>query len=112
MRHKDAVATGEAAVADGDRLRAVLDGLRSIADVSDPDWRPRLFDARAIVDGAWAALADALDDKPQAGAVLELLRRLTIADDTLMRSAGAPRRPGASGKRWDSSRLHRRRWRS
>lgn len=86
------MATGE--VADGDRLRAVLDGLRSIADVSDPDWRPRLSDARAIVDGAWAALADALDDKPQAGAVLELLRRLTIADDTLVRAAGAPRRLG------------------
>ncbi len=86
--------TGEAAVANEDRLRAVLDGLRSIADVSDPDWRPGLSDAQAIVDGAWAALADALDDKPQAGAVLELLRRLTIADDALVRLNAAPRHLG------------------
>lgn len=73
------------------RLRAVLDGLRSIADASDPHWRPQLSDARDVVDGAWAALADVLDDTPHAGAVLELLRRLTVADEALVRAAGAPR---------------------
>jgi DNA-binding CsgD family transcriptional regulator/GAF domain-containing protein len=74
-----------------ERLRAVLDGLRSIADTSDPQWRPRLSDARAVVDGAWAALADLLDDEPHAGAVLGLLRKLTIADDAVVRAANAPR---------------------
>ena len=92
--HRDAAVPSEAANTDEDRLRAVLDGLRSIADVSDPGWRPRLSDAQAIVDGAWAALADVLDDTPQAGAVLELLRRLTIADDALVRTVGGPRQLG------------------
>ena len=59
--------------ADEERLRAVLDGLRSIADAADPQWRPRLADARAIVEGAWATLADLLDDTPHAGAVLVLV---------------------------------------
>lgn len=76
---------------DGDRLRAVLEGLRSIADPGDLAWKPRLADARAIVDGAWSALADALDDKPQAGAVLDLLRRLSVADEALVRARKRPR---------------------
>lgn len=79
------------AESDGGRLRAVLDGLRSIAEPASPDWRPKLADAKAIVDGAWSALADALDDKPQAGAVLDLLRRLSLADDALVRSTKRPR---------------------
>ena len=69
---------------DEQRLRAVLDGLRSIADTADPHWRPRLADARAIVEGAWATLADLLDETPHAGAVLDLLRRLTVADDAVL----------------------------
>ena len=50
-----------------------------------------MSDARAVVDGAWDALADLLDDTPHAGAVLALLRRLTLADDALARAATAPR---------------------
>lgn len=76
---------------DGESLRAVLEGLRSIVDTGDPAWRPRLADARAIVDGAWGALADALDDKPHAAAVLALLRRLSAADDALLRATNRPR---------------------
>lgn len=91
MRHTEAVVAGGAAIADEERLRAVLDGLRSVADASDPDWRPPLSDTRAIVEGAWAALADVLDDKPHAGAVLDLLRRLTVADEALVRAANVPR---------------------
>lgn len=80
--------------AEEDRLRGLLDALRSIADTSDPGWRPRLSDTKAIIDGAWGALADLLDETPQAGAVLELLRKLTITDDALMRAAAMPRRLG------------------
>lgn len=76
---------------DGVSLRAVLEGLRSIADPDDPTWRPALADARAIVDGAWSVLAEALDDKPQAGAVLDLLRQLSRADDAMVRAANRPR---------------------
>lgn len=76
---------------DGEQLRAVLEGLRAIAEPGDPAWRPRLSDARAIVDGAWSALAAALDDKPQAGAVLDLLRRLSFADDAMVRASNRPR---------------------
>ncbi len=74
-----------------DRLRAVLDGLRSIADPGDPAWRPRQADVRAIVDGAWVALADALGDTPHASAVLGLLRRLSAADGALTRATKRPR---------------------
>lgn len=83
-----AAASGES---DSERLRAVLEGLRCIADPDDSAWRPRLSDAKAIVDGAWSALADALDGKPQAGAVLDLLRRLSVADDALVRATKRPR---------------------
>jgi DNA-binding CsgD family transcriptional regulator len=76
---------------DGESLRAVLEGLRSIADADNPAWHPGLADAKAIVDGAWSALAEALDDKPQAGAVLDLLRRLSLADDAVVRTASRPR---------------------
>jgi len=96
--------TGEASAGSAqDRLRAVLAGLRSIANVEDPRWRPRLADARAIVEGAWAALADVLDDTPHAGAVLELLRRMTVADDVLMRAAAAPRQLGRALARLESA---------
>lgn len=104
MRHMNAAFAGEPSSApDEERLRAALDGLRSIADTSDLDWRPQLSDTRAIVDGAWAALADLLDDKPHAAAVLELLRRLTIADEHLLRAAGAPRRLGEALGRLESA---------
>ena len=91
MRHSGPATGGVPKAADEERLRAVLDGLRSIADVDDPRWRPGLADARAVVDGAWAALSDLLDDTPHAGAVLDLLRRLTVADGVLIRATGAPR---------------------
>lgn len=103
VRHTDSVATGETAVAAEDRLRAVLDGLRSIADDSDPAWRPRLSDVQAIVDGAWSALADALDDRPQAGAVLDMLHRLTAADAALARFTEAPRRLGEALERLEAA---------
>jgi DNA-binding CsgD family transcriptional regulator len=92
MRHTDGSPRdgSSEALANEERLRAVLDGLRSIADTSDPHWRPRFSDARAVVDGAWAALADLLDDEPHAGAVLDLLRKLTIADDAVVRAAKSP----------------------
>lgn len=80
------VTDASAAGADEERLRAVLSGLRSVAGSEDPSWRPRHADARAIVDGAWQALADLLDDKPHAGAVLELLRRLSLADAAMVRA--------------------------
>ena len=96
VRHTDGSPADDSssALADEERLRAVLDGLRSIVDASDSRWRPRLSDARAVVDGAWAALADLLDDKPHAGAVLDLLRKLTVADDAVVRAAKAPRSLG------------------
>ena len=95
MRHTDAsVADSPSAPGDDERLRAVLDGLRSIADTADPNWRPKTGDARAIVNGAWEALADLLNDSPKAAAVLEMLRDLTITDDALIRAANAPRRLG------------------
>ncbi len=96
----DSVGSG---VTDEERLRAVLDGLRGIADPSDPDWRPQLADARAVVDGAWEALADLLDDKPHAGAVLDLLRRLTVADAAFSRNAGRTRRLGEVLERLESA---------
>jgi DNA-binding CsgD family transcriptional regulator len=83
-----AASSGES---DSDSLRAVLEGLRSIADTDDPAWRPGLADSRSIVDVAWSALAEALDDNPQAGAVLDLLRRLSLADDAMVRTANRPR---------------------
>lgn len=86
--------SGEFGSTDDDRLCAVLDGLRKIVDPADPGWRPQLADAKAVVDGAWEALADLLDDRPQAGAVLDLLRRLTVADDALTRGRGQTRRLG------------------
>ena len=89
--------------ADEQRLRAVLDGLRSIADTADPQWRPRLADARAIVEGAWTTLAELLDDTPHAGAVLDLLRRLTVADDAVLRAAKGPRLLGEALARLESA---------
>lgn len=89
--------------AEDERLRAVLDGLRSIAEPDDPHWRPRSGDARAIVDGAWSALVDLLDDTPHAGAVLDMLRRLTIADEALVRAANAPRQIGEALARLESA---------
>lgn len=80
--------------ADGERLHALLHGLRSIADTSDPGWRPDPADVRAVVEGAWDALADLLDDKPHAGAVLEQLRRLTLLDAAMTRTEGRTRRLG------------------
>ena len=95
MRHTDAsVADSPSAPGDDERLRAVLDGLRSIADTADPNWRPKTADARAIVNGAWEVLADLLNDSPKAAAVLHMLRTLTIADEALARAANAPRRLG------------------
>lgn len=79
---------------DEERLRAVLDGLRAITDTDDPHWQPRLVDARAIVDGAWSVLADLLDDRPQAGAVLAMLRRLSLADEAMRRATNGPRQLG------------------
>ena len=69
-RKTESASVASSGGSDGESLRAVLDGLRSIADPEDPRWRPGLADARAIVDGAWSVLAEALDDKPQAGAVV------------------------------------------
>lgn len=100
MRHTPAPASG---AVDDERLGAVLDGLRAIADTSDPAWRPRVSDARAILEGAWAALADLLEDRPNAGAVIELLRRLTVTDDALVRATGAPRRLGEALGRLESA---------
>ena len=90
-------------VPDEERLRAVLYGLRAIADRSGPDRRPQLADARAVVEGAWDALADLLDDTPSAGAVLDLLRRLTIADEALARGPGPTRRLGEVLERLESA---------
>ena len=49
---------------------------------------------RAVVEGAWDALADLLDDKPHAGAVLQQLRRLTLLDAAMTRTEGRTRRLG------------------
>lgn len=78
----------------GEWLRAVLDGLRSIADPDDPKWRPTAADARAILDDAWAALADVLDDNSDATALLTTLRNLADADAALLRVRDASRRLG------------------
>lgn len=103
MRHTPPPRDDTSAVFGGERLGAVLEGLRSIADADDPTWRPGLADARAIIDGAWVALADALDDKPQAAVVLQLLRRLSAADGAMTRVATAPRQLGEVLRRLESA---------
>jgi DNA-binding CsgD family transcriptional regulator len=103
VHHNDPSLLGTSGAGEDERLRAVLDGLRSIADPDDPHWRPRSGDARAIVDGAWSALVDLLDDTPHAGAVLDMLRRLTIADEALVRAASAPRQIGEALARLESA---------
>lgn len=95
--------SGASGAPDEQRLRAVLEGLRAIADPSDPDWRPQLADARSVVDGAWDALADLLDDKPSAGAVLDMLRRLTLADEAVSRGTRQTRRLGEVLERLESA---------
>lgn len=75
-----------------ERLAVVLDGLRSIADHDDPHWQPPPADARAIVDDAWSAIADALCDQPAAGAVLAALRTLARTDVSLLHACDASHR--------------------
>lgn len=103
MGHTAARSSAAARTADEERLRAVLDGLRAIADADDPQWKPRPADARAVLDGAWSALADLLDERPHAGAVLEMLRRLTLADDALARATAVPRQLGEALGRLESA---------
>lgn len=96
---------GDVAVDNADdekRLSGLLDGLRAIADPSDPAWSPTPPDVRAVVEGAWDALADLLDDQPHAVAVLDLLRRLTVADAAL-RSKTSTRRLGEVLERLESA---------
>lgn len=95
--------SGVSGATDEERLRAVLEGLRAVAGRSGSEVRLPLADARAVVDGAWDALADLLDDRPNAGAVLDLLRRLTIADEALARAAGQTRRLGEVLERLESA---------
>ena len=53
--------------------------------------------------GAWATLADLLDDTPHAGPVLDLLRRVTVADDAVLRAAKGPRMLGEALARLESA---------
>ena len=87
---------------DEQRLRAVLDGLRSIADTADPQWRPRLADARAIVGGLGDAGRSA-GRHAHAGPVLDLLRRVTVADDAVLRAAKGRRMLGEALARLESA---------
>lgn len=103
MGHTAAGSPAAPAAADEERLRAVLDGLRAIADADDPHWNPRPADARAVLDGAWSVLADLLDERPHAGAVLNLLRRLTLSDEALARATAAPRQLGEALGRLESA---------
>lgn len=80
--------------AEQERLRAVLDGLRSIGDPDDPRWHPATADARAVVQDAWSVLADLLGGQPQAAALVDTLRRLTIADQALLGAGRASRQLG------------------
>lgn len=68
---------------DGESLRALLDGLRFIADQDDPNWRPDREDARAVLDGAWSVLSEALNADPAAAQVLAALRALADGDQAL-----------------------------
>ncbi|MDZ4232303.1 MAG: hypothetical protein U1C73_00750 [Dietzia sp.] len=58
------------------RVRAVLDGLRSVLDPDDPHARLGAPDARAVVDSAWDALHDVLTESAPDGATAELLTAL------------------------------------
>ncbi|ODQ94257.1 LuxR C-terminal-related transcriptional regulator [Mycolicibacterium holsaticum] len=87
-------ATSAGSAPTDERLRAVLAGLRSIADPDDPKWRPAAADARAILDDAWTALADVLDDNSDATALLTALRKLADADVALVRVRDASHRLG------------------
>ncbi|GAY15582.1 LuxR C-terminal-related transcriptional regulator [Mycobacterium sp. shizuoka-1] len=88
---------------DEQRVQAILDGLRDIADTNDPKWQPRAADAQSIVDDAWSVLAEFLDDRPAAVAVLDLLRRLTLADAALTRAARSSQRLGDVISRLESA---------
>lgn len=79
-----------------ERLRAVLAGLRSIADPDDPRWRPAAADARAILDDAWSALAEVLDEDSDAAALLTALRNLADADVALLSARDTSRRLGGA----------------
>lgn len=103
MRHTAESPSAATQASDDERLRAVLDGLRAIADADDPRWRPHPADARAVLDGAWSVLADLLDERPQAGAVLDMLRTLTLADEALTRATAVPRQLGEALSRLEDA---------
>ncbi len=65
-----------------------------MADPDDPRWRPAEADARAILDDAWSALADVLDEDSDATALLMALRNLADSDLALLRARDTSRRLG------------------
>ncbi|WP_137146089.1 LuxR C-terminal-related transcriptional regulator [Mycolicibacterium sp. CR10] len=71
------------------RVRAVLDGLRSVLDPDDPQARLGASDARAVVDSAWDALHEVLTESAPEGATAELLtalHRLAALDRALVQT--------------------------
>lgn len=61
----------------------MLEGLRLISDPDDANWRPGLQDARAVADGTWLALAEALREAPDATQILAAVRALVDGDHAL-----------------------------
>src|ERR1700757_263178 len=76
-----------------ERVRAVLDGLRTMAKPDDRAALVGTSDAQAILDDAWSMLSQVLakGSTPDAGEVLDMLRRLSQVDHLLLRSQTANR---------------------
>jgi DNA-binding CsgD family transcriptional regulator/GAF domain-containing protein len=76
-----------------ERVRVVLDGLRTVAKPDDRTAVMGTSDAQAILDDAWCMLAQLLAEgsTPDAGEVLDMLRRLSQVDHLLLRSQTANR---------------------
>ena len=76
-----------------ERVRAVLDGLRTVAKPDDRAALVGTSDAQAILDDAWSMLSQVLakGSTPDAGEVLDMLRRLSQVDHLLLRSQTANR---------------------
>lgn len=76
-----------------ERVRAVLDGLRTAAKPDDRTAALGTSDAQAILDDAWSMLSQLLAEgsTPEAGELLDMLRRLGRVDHLLLRSQTAHR---------------------
>jgi hypothetical protein len=79
--------------AEEEQIRAILDGLRAVANPDDRAAVPSASDAHAILDDAWSMLSEVLAEysTTDAGELLDTLRCLSRIDQQMLRRQTAHR---------------------